>query len=69
MYFFNHKVLKSIPRVIIGGGDGTVLSVIEELATLGINVQNCFFGVLPLGTGNDLANSLGWGSKEIINNQ
>jgi diacylglycerol kinase (ATP) len=50
-----------LPRVVIGGGDGTVLSVIEDFLSLGINVQNCLFSVLPLGTGNDLANSLGWG--------
>lgn len=59
-------VHKKLPRVIIGGGDGTVLSLIEELLSLGINVQNCLFGILPMGTGNDLSNSLGWGSIFLL---
>ena len=58
---------KSHPRVIIGGGDGTVLSIIEDFLTQGINVQNCLFGVLPLGTGNDLSCSLGWGCNIYFN--
>jgi hypothetical protein len=47
--------------VLIGGGDGTVLSVIENLNKNGIDEKLCIFGHIPLGTGNDLANTLGFG--------
>jgi len=48
---------RKIPRIIAAGGDGTV-SVVAS-AMLDAGVQDSAFGVLPLGTGNDLARSLG----------
>ena len=48
-------------KVLVGGGDGTVLSIIEELNDFGVNINKCIFGHVPLGTGNDLANALGFG--------
>lgn len=51
--------------MIICGGDGTVLWVIQEIANKGIKFNNIIFGVIPIGTGNDFARSLGWGSKPI----
>jgi len=47
-------------RTLIGGGDGTVLSMVEEFIDFGIDINYCEFGHVPLGTGNDLANSLGF---------
>ncbi|XP_041925675.1 diacylglycerol kinase delta isoform X3 [Alosa sapidissima] len=47
-------------RVIVCGGDGSVGWVLSELDKLGLHKQ-CQLGVLPLGTGNDLARVLGWG--------
>lgn len=41
-------------RIIIGGGDGTLSSTIAPFVN-----QPITLGVLPLGTGNDLARSLG----------
>jgi len=54
-------------RVIIGGGDGTTMNFLENLIPKGIDVQRCYYGVLPLGTGNDLSNALGFGSILILN--
>lgn len=47
-------------KVLIGGGDGSVFSTIESFIKNGIDVNYCIFGHLPLGTGNDLSNSLGF---------
>jgi diacylglycerol kinase (ATP) len=44
-------------RVIAVGGDGTVQEVVNGLLTAG--AQAVELGVLPVGTGNDLARSLG----------
>ena len=47
-------------RVLIGGGDGTILSTIENIIKTGTDINYCLFGHVPLGTGNDLANTLGF---------
>nr|CAB3237538.1 diacylglycerol kinase delta [Phallusia mammillata] len=48
-------------RILICGGDGSVGWVLNELDKL--NMQNkAQVGVLPLGTGNDLAQVMGWGN-------
>lgn len=44
-------------RVVAAGGDGTVNVALEALANA--NNPNVSFAVLPLGTGNDLARTLG----------
>ena len=50
-------------RILIGGGDGTfgwVLSALQEANDiLQCRAPPC--GLLPLGTGNDLARALNWG--------
>lgn len=51
-------------RIIIGsaGGDGTFVSILEKMDNTGINIENnnISFVTLPFGTGNDLAQALGW---------
>jgi diacylglycerol kinase (ATP) len=50
----HEAVASGVRRVIVGGGDGTINCAVKPL--LG---QNVTLGVLPLGTGNDFARSLG----------
>lgn len=40
--------------VIVGGGDGTISSIVDELA-----YKDVALGILPLGTGNSFARTLG----------
>lgn len=43
-------------RIFVAGGDGTVCEAAEGLAEAG---DGCELGILPLGTGNDAARTLG----------
>jgi diacylglycerol kinase (ATP) len=52
-------------RIVVGGGDGTVASTLNYLTACDVQAwsthKNPPVAVLPLGTGNDLSRSLGWG--------
>lgn len=50
-------------KILIGGGDGTVLRLVEELNEQKVNLTRCIFGHIPLGTGNDLSNAMGFGNQ------
>ena len=50
---------------MVGGGDGTVNWVINDFAAYGIDMTKMVFGLLPIGTGNDLCRSLGWNVDEV----
>jgi len=47
-------------RAVAAGGDGTVKWVISELEK--VNCVDVPIGVIPFGTGNDMARILGWGA-------
>lgn len=59
---------KGKDRIVVVGGDGTVSELMHAVLTLGLRTP---VGIIPLGTGNDLARSLGlykgraWGLEEI----
>ena len=57
--------------ILIAGGDGTVCSVINFMKTIPEwSKTNPPVAILPLGTGNDLSRSLGWGfSAEELNTE
>jgi len=57
------QVKTSVCRVIIGGGDGSFSKILDQFIKSNIDIQSCLFGILPLGTGNDLSRQLGWGSE------
>ncbi len=64
---FIKKYLSDFPdfkiKILIAGGDGTVLGIAEDLNREGIPLNRCIFGPMPFGTGNDLSHSLGFGNE------
>jgi diacylglycerol kinase (ATP) len=52
---------KANVRVMVGGGDGTVVWVIQDMVKHAIDIDKCPVGIIPFGTGNDFSRVLGWG--------
>ncbi len=50
-----------VVRVVVCGGDGSVGWVLSRLADEGL--ARVPVAVIPVGTGNDMSNVLGWGYK------
>eukprot|EP00271_Cylindrocystis_brebissonii_P006256 TRINITY_DN1896_c1_g1_i1.p1 TRINITY_DN1896_c1_g1~~TRINITY_DN1896_c1_g1_i1.p1 ORF type:complete len:491 (+),score=80.65 TRINITY_DN1896_c1_g1_i1:286-1758(+) len=48
-------------RIVVAGGDGTVGWMLSSVSALEVKVSVPPVGIIPLGTGNDLARSYGWG--------
>ncbi len=50
--------------LLIAGGDGTICSVMNYVKTIPKWAKNNPpAAIIPLGTGNDLSRTLGWGSS------
>lgn len=49
-------------RAIAIGGDGSFTWVVDTAQRAGVDLRFVAFGVLPAGTGNDLAHTFGWAS-------
>ncbi|PHJ20060.1 diacylglycerol kinase accessory domain domain-containing protein, partial [Cystoisospora suis] len=49
-----------IIRVLVAGGDGTVMWCASEAEAHHIDPNRIALGVIPYGTGNDFANAFGW---------
>lgn len=54
MRFLIRAEARSVDAVVVGGGDGTVNSALKPVLEAGLPL-----GILPLGTANDLARTLG----------
>ncbi|EPR61591.1 diacylglycerol kinase accessory domain (presumed) domain-containing protein [Toxoplasma gondii GT1] len=50
----------NVIRVLVAGGDGTVMWCAAEADAHRIDPMKIAFGVIPYGTGNDFANAFGW---------
>jgi diacylglycerol kinase (ATP) len=49
--------------VFAAGGDGTLNEVLNGIASVPQGLERVVFGIIPLGTGNDFANALGFSEQ------
>jgi diacylglycerol kinase (ATP) len=59
-------------RVVVAGGDGTVVWAMQEALEHKVPMDHVAFGTVPYGTGNDFGRVFGWGytsPREIFNNE
>lgn len=80
VYFFNlhtrrDKAFRTVKKLteegekvigIVCGGDGTIMWVVSELNRYAIDPMRIPLGVMPLGTGNDFSQHLGWGKEKTM---
>lgn len=67
--FYFNKYKKNYIKVLIAGGDGTVLGIAKDIKNYGIDLNKIYFGPIPFGTGNDLSNSLGFGNSLTLSSK
>ncbi|CAK65676.1 unnamed protein product (macronuclear) [Paramecium tetraurelia] len=49
-------------HVVMAGGDGSIMWIVELLLQHQVSIHSCIIIPFPFGTGNDFANTLGWGT-------
>jgi len=54
-------------RVIICGGDDIVMSIIEKLFSMRVDLSKCVFGTLPVGNDNNISNTLNFNDRKNAN--
>ncbi|MEW5309996.1 MAG: hypothetical protein WDW38_001832 [Sanguina aurantia] len=54
------RILRSKLRILVAGGDGTIAWVLKTIKDLDLKPAPPV-AIMPLGTGNDLSRSFGWG--------
>ena len=57
--FAHESAAQGVEMVVAAGGDGTLNEVVNGVASVGTGLSTCAIGLLPAGTGNDFARSLG----------
>ncbi|WOK95035.1 diacylglycerol kinase 4-like [Canna indica] len=62
---YSAKSIRENLRIMVAGGDGTVGWVLGSLGQLSVENREPVppIGIIPLGTGNDLSRSFGWGGS------
>lgn len=53
-------------RAVTAGGDGSLSWLIGTCLAFNVDIARVEFGILPFGTGNDLAASAGWGRAPLL---
>lgn len=48
--------------ILLCGGDGSFMNIVQEFKAFGIDVNLLLFWVFPFGTANDIARNFGWGT-------
>lgn len=64
-HFARHAAHSGSDLVIAAGGDGTLNEVLNGVAAVDGGLSACAIGILPAGTGNDFARTLGITDVEI----
>ncbi|KAF4689910.1 hypothetical protein FOZ60_001012 [Perkinsus olseni] len=50
-------------RVLVAGGDGTIMWFLDEAIKHSVDIDSIAIGVIPFGTANDFSRTLGWGAQ------
>jgi len=60
-FYINYFPGEANLRVIVGGGDGSIMWAVQEMISAQVSFEKCVIGTIPFGTGNDFSRVLGWG--------
>ncbi len=66
--YINSITKGELVKILIGGGNGSVISIIRTLQNNNINTDKCIFGHIPLGKENNLSKTLGFNDHIKLSN-